>query len=90
MSKTGTHIYTDLETGRKFMIEVIDNSQGKQNQWGDIDPATKEVTGSYGNKYIGSITEDETEITIENGFDEIYTIQGESPYSFIDKLLKKK
>ena len=89
MSKTGTHFYTDLESGRKFKIEVIDNSQGKQSQWGDIDPATKTVQGSYGNKNIGSITEDESTITKENGYDEIYEIKGESPYSFIEKLLKK-
>ena len=89
MSKTGTHYYIDLKTGKKYKIEVIDNSRGKQSQCGDIDPATKTVTGSYGNKNIGSITEEESTITKENGFDEIYEIKGESPYSFIERLNKK-
>ena len=91
MSDTGRQFYTDKESGRKFIIEPIDNSQGKKSQWGDIDPATKTVTGSYGNKHLGSITEDESIITKENGFENIIETEiGESPYSVIEKLLKIK
>ena len=90
MSDTGRQFYVDLKTGKRFVIEVIDNSRGKHSDWGDIDPATKKVTGSYGNKHIGSIHEDDSIITKENGFDKIYTLQpGESPYSFIDGLTKE-
>ena len=89
MSDTGRQFYTDLKTGKRYVIEVIDNSRGKGSNWGDLDPATKKVTGSYGNKHIGSIHEDDSIITKENGFDEIYTLgPGESPYSFIDNLNK--
>ena len=91
MSDTGRQYFIDLKTGRKFVIETIDNSQGKGRDWGDIDPATKKVTGSYGNKHIGSITDEESIITKENGFDKIYTTDiGESPYSLIEKILKKE
>lgn len=53
--------------------------------WGDIDPATKKVTGSYGMKYKGSIKEDESMITEENGFDKIIYGTG-SPYATIEKM----
>ena len=88
MSDTGRQYITDMKSGRKFVIETIDNSQGKRSEWGDLDPATKKVTGSYGQKHKGSVTEDDSIITKENGFDKIhYTGKGESPYNLIDKLL---
>jgi len=90
MSKTGRHLYIDEKTGRKFVIETIDNATGNHSEWGDIDPATKKVTGSYGTKHKGSVTDEESIITLENGFKNIHTIEaGTSPYSFIDKLLGK-
>ena len=90
MSDTGRQFFTDLKTGRKFVIETIDNSQGKRSEWGDLDPATKKVTGTYGQKHKGSVTDEESIITKENGFDKIYTTgKGESPYSLIEKLLKE-
>ena len=89
MSQTGRHTIT--VQGRTFVIEPIDNSLGKgKERWGDIDPATKKVTGNYGNKYLGSIHEDESIITKENGFKNIHmTSEGESPYDVIRKLLEK-
>lgn len=43
---------------------------------------------SYGTKYKGSIKEEDSMITKENGFDEIVYGTG-SPYSTIEKMHKK-
>jgi hypothetical protein len=57
---------------------------GAHIEWGDVNPATKKVEGSYGDKYRGSITEEESLITAENGFDNItYSGVGASPFSEI-------
>ena len=88
MSETGRY-YVKVE-GRTFMVEPIDNTEGKgRSHWGDIDPATKQVTGSYGNKSVGAIHEDDILITEERGSKNIAVIGvGESPDSYINKLLK--
>lgn len=89
MSDSG-RFYVKVE-GRTFCIEPIDSTMGKSRKmWGDIDPATKTVSGNYGNKHIGSINEDESIITKENGFTNIQSISpGESPISYIEQLVKK-
>jgi hypothetical protein len=90
MSDTGRY-YVKVN-GRTFCVEPIDNTLGNgRKKWGDIDPATKKVTGSYGDKNIGAIHEDESIITKENGYDEIYELEpGVSPDSFINELIKKE
>lgn len=62
--KTGKEIMFFPETGKKYFIEWI----GGHTSWGDFDPATKKFTGSYGDKYTGSINEKDSVITKENGF----------------------
>lgn len=59
---TGRFIYQSLVTGRKYYVEPI----GGHSDWGDINPATKEVEGDYGEKYKGSVSEKESMITPEN------------------------
>ena len=57
---------------RTFVVEPIDNTQGKGKiKWGDIDPASKTVQGSYGDKSVGAIHENDSIITKENGFSEV-------------------
>lgn len=57
--------------------------------WGDLDPATKKVTGSYGQKYRGNIDEKDSIITEKNGFKNITTLGiGQSPEDYINMLLK--
>ncbi len=87
MSKTGRYYISDLETGRKFCVEPIgDNHEA----WGDVDPVTKKMTGSYGEKYQGSINKNESIITEENGFKNIVVLEpGMSPQSYVDNILKK-
>lgn len=88
MSNTGRFIFT--VKGRTFVVEPIDNNSGKQKLWGDLDPATKTVTGSYGEKNKGSIHEDDSVITKENGFKNIKTLQGGvSPISYIEDMIER-
>ena len=52
---------------------------------GDLDPATKKMSGNYGERYEGCITEKESLITPENGFEKIELLDtGISPLSIID------
>lgn len=90
MSDTGR--YYVKKGNRTFCVEPIDNSEGNaREKFGDIDPATKKVTGNYGNKHRGSIKEEDSIITEDNGFKNIVTLEkGVSPNGYIDVLLKKE
>lgn len=81
---TGRYHIVDTETGRKFLVEPIGNPR---TDFGDINPATGKVEGSYGSKYRGSIDAEDSVITEENGFKNIGYAQ--NPQDYIDKLLKK-
>tara|TARA_R110000772_G_scaffold17946_3_gene50013 strand:+ start:153673 stop:153924 length:252 start_codon:yes stop_codon:yes gene_type:complete len=71
----------------KFTVEVIE-PRIRPKGWGDIDPATGQVTGTYG-KAIG-IQEHESEITEENGYTNIITLPpGMSPEGYIDMRIKE-
>ena len=41
-------------TGIIYFVEPIYN--GKTPKWGDVDPATKQITGNYCSKYTGAVT----------------------------------
>jgi hypothetical protein len=82
-SETGRFLVT-TKSGRKFLVEPIGYTK---TGFGDIDPATKRVTGDYGNKYRGSIDPSDSIITKENGFKNIITLdEGVSPLGYIDML----
>lgn len=81
--ETGRFIVTSQVTGKKYFVEPLD---GPPVQWGDLNPATKKIEGSYGQKYKGSIKPEESLITKENGFDDIVILgAGESPFSEIHR-----
>ena len=81
--KTGRFIVSSKITGITYFIEPIDN--GKPDKlWGDLDPATKKLTGNYGNKAIGAVKEKDSLITTKNGFVNILTFKG-SPLGEIDR-----
>jgi hypothetical protein len=83
--KTGRFIVKSKITGKKYFVEAIGNTHAAD--WGDLDPATKKMTGSYGERYEGCVTEKESLITEENGFDKITTLPaGVSPLSEIDRI----
>ena len=75
----------------KFKVEVL-KPRVRSKTWGDVDPATGTVTGSYGEE-IG-IEEKDSEITEENGYTNIVTLPaGMSPMAYIEmreKQLREK
>jgi hypothetical protein len=80
---TGRHIVKSFRTGKVYYIEPIGNVR---TNFGDINTATKEVEGSYGQKYKGSVDKSESIVTEEN-FDKVHELGvGESPYSAIDRI----
>jgi len=82
--ETGRHKVVSFRTGKEYLIEPIGSLK---TGFGDINPATKKVEGDYGKKYKGSIDEQDSLITKENGFKTIYRSKvGESPYGIIDGL----
>jgi len=84
--ETGKHIVTSIRTGKKYYVEPIGNGR---RDWGDVDPATGKITGSYGSKYTGSVTEFDSVIKEENGFKTVITIKNGSPYGVIQELDNK-
>lgn len=90
MSETGR--YYVKKDGRTFVVEPIDNSEGKsRKKWGDVDPASGEIQGTYGNKYSGAIKEEDSIITPENNFKNIVDLPvGVSPDSYIEDLIARK
>ena len=81
--KTGRFIVKSKITGKKYFVEPIGNTHAAD--WGDLDPATKKMTGSYGERYEGCVTEKESLITKEKKKKKIELLDaGVSPLSVID------
>lgn len=86
--ETGRFIVKSKRTGKEYYVEPLDN--GLRSEWGDLNPATKKLEGEYGTKYKGSVSEKESLITKENGFNNIITLPpGVSPLEYIDKMDQK-
>lgn len=85
---TGRFIVKSLKSGKTYFVEPIGDPH---LEWGSLDPATKDLNNKKGwKKYKGSIEENETLITKENGFDKIYELKpGENPLGFIEILDNK-
>ena len=86
--ETGREILYYPETGKKYYVEYIEPRNWRIN-WGDVNPATKQVEGSYGDKFTGAIRAEESIITKENGFNEIVEGEGGSPYYTINEMHNK-
>jgi hypothetical protein len=84
----GRHIVHDPSSGRTFYVEPILPNVHYRAVWGDVDPATKRLTGTYNGKSRGGVTEQESLITEANGFKNIRLVEG-SPYSEIEKILQE-
>jgi len=85
---TGREIVISIRTGRKYYVEVIGDL--RMADWGSYNPSTGNIENKKGaGKYSGSIREEESFITKENGFDEIHYVQGGSPYHLIEQLDSK-
>jgi hypothetical protein len=85
---TGRFIVKSTRTGKTYAVEPI---VGKHTPvWGDMDPATKQLSGQYGKKYKGGIEAKESLITDDNGFNNITLLTpGTSPLAYIDILDEK-
>ena len=82
---TGRFVVKSLRTGKSYYVEILD--EGERNDWGDLDPVTKKMSGDYGLKYKGSVRPEESMITKENGFEKIHTLgPGESPLDYINRI----
>lgn len=83
---TGRFIVTSTVTGKKYYVEPVDNAHHAAD-WGDLDPVSKKLTGHYGEKYCGSVREQESLLTLEQGFTKIHDLgPGESPLAYIERL----
>lgn len=80
---SGRHMVYSFRTGKRYFIEPID---GNKVDWGDLNPATGKLEGTYGQKYKGSVSKKESLITTENGFINISTLEpGRSPMAEIER-----
>jgi len=81
--ESGRFVVHSPRTGRSYYIEPIGDSHIK---WGSVDPSSKGLMVKKGwKKHTGSISEKESLITEENGFENIRTFEpGLSPLKAIE------
>ena len=85
---TGRFIVKSMVTGKTYFVEPIDD--GPRTEWGDLNPATKKIEGDYGTKHRGAVSEKDSMITKENGFENITTLEpGVSPIDYINRIDKE-
>ena len=85
---TGRFIVKSVVTGKTYFVEPIDDRQ--RTEWGDLNPATKKIEGDYGTKHRGAVSEKDSMITKENGFENITTLEpGVSPIDYINRIDKE-
>lgn len=82
---TGRFMVRSLRTGVTYFIEPVGDPHIK---FGSIDPATKKLVNKKGTgKYRGSIDEQDSLITEENGFKNIRMLDpGTSPFAAIESV----
>lgn len=82
--ETGREIVYYPETGKRYYVEYIGN--GRMADWGSYNPSTGNIENKKGaGKHSGSVTEQESLITKQNGFKNIVVGEG-SPYYTIEKM----
>ncbi len=88
-SETGRYFIYSSILDKTFCVEPIDDHPDNiRSDWGDVNPATKKIEGSYGEKNKGSIKMKESIIKVENGFenDGIFLKVGESPQGYVEMM----
>jgi len=84
--ETGRFYVYSFRTGKTYFIEPI--GPDRPADWGSYNPSTGKIENKKGfDKFTGAISESESLITKENGFENIkYSGIGASPFSVIDKM----
>jgi len=83
-SETGRFFIRSQRTGKLYCVEPIGDPH---IGWGDVDVVTKKVTGNYGDKHPGTVTEKDSIIKEEYGFKNIKMLEpGSSPLSAIEEI----
>lgn len=73
-------------SGKKYYVEPIGTPK---TSFGDVNPATGKIEGSYGEKYRGSIDKSGSMLTEENGFTNVVELPaGVSPLAYIESMNK--
>ena len=87
--ETGRFIVNSYRTGKTYFIEPI--GPDRPADWGSYNPSTGKIENKKGfDKFTGAINENDSMITLENGFEDIrYSGVGGSPFSVIDELDSK-
>lgn len=88
-SETGRYFIHSKILNKTFCVEPIgDHPDNLRSQWGDVNPVTKKVEGTYGNKHKGAIKMKDSIIKKENGFetDGIFLGVGTSPEGYVTEL----
>lgn len=87
-SETGRYFVHSSILGKTFCIEPLgDHPDNKRSEWGDYNPASGKIEGTYGDKHKGSIKMKDSIITKENGFENPTILGvGESPEGYISLL----
>jgi len=82
---TGRFIVSSVRTGKRYYVEAIGDPH---IEWGSINPGTNDLMVKKGwKKNKGSVEENESLITAENGFTKIHNLEpGISPHAYIDML----
>jgi len=79
--ETGRFIVKSFTTGKEYYVEPI--GDGRVGEWGSYNPGTGNIEHKKGaGKYTGSVKPEESLITEENGFINIWeTPIGSSPFA---------
>jgi hypothetical protein len=88
--ETGRFTVTSNRTGKTYFVEPIDEN-GRPADWGSYNPSTGNIENKKGHgKFTGSVSEKESMIIKENGFEDIrYSGVGGSPFTVIDEIDSK-
>lgn len=84
--ETGRFYVYSFRTRKTYFIEPI--GPDRPADWGSYNPSTGKIENKKGfDKFTGAISESESLITKENGFENIqYSGIGASPFSVIDNM----
>lgn len=89
---TGRFIVYSPRTGKQYFVEAVGDPH---TSWGSVDPSDSGANGKLmhkkgDGKYRGSIDEEDSLITLENGFAKVHNLEpGMSPHSYIEYIDKQ-